>query len=72
MDLEKIWDDDEYERIRSALYAYSARNATVTGQGNAMRCPPPCAVLRYAIERFGEGAREDEIKAILLYGQNRY
>lgn len=71
MDTQQDWEEGEYARIQRALMAYSLRTSKISGKGNAMRCEI-CPVLEYAVKRFGEGAREEEIKSILLYGQNSY
>lgn len=65
------WADGEYTLIQRALMEYGIRTTEVVGKGNSMRCLPN-SVLEYAVKRFGEGAREEEIKAILLYGQSSY
>jgi hypothetical protein len=63
------WTNEEYKRIQAALLAYSERTTKII-KGNKRkgdRCQPN-TVLEYAVKRFGQGAREEEIKGILLYG----
>ena len=63
------WTSEEYKRIQSALLAYSLRTTEIIKdkRGKSDRCQPN-VVLEYAVKRFGQGAREEEIKGILLYG----
>lgn len=64
----EIWSDEEYARIQAALLAYSLRTTEVCCYRYQVQAFPD-GVLRHAVERFGQGAREEEIKAILLYGR---
>lgn len=63
-----IWSEGEYPRIQEAMTAYARRNVKlIYKRGRVVGCTND-ATLQIAAERLGKGAREEEIKAILMYG----